>query len=110
MKLPKKWWEVYPQGTKEGDEESAFFLAIERHPTYVFRSIAMIAKESKLSVERVEEIISKYAKYKIVVPHPKPKNESNWGYWERVIVEFPELFQSNNTLAQKDHDKRIKGN
>ena len=57
---PKKWTDVYPVGTKEGDEEARFFRSLARHPKYDWRSTAAISKESGLSPKRVEEIIAKY--------------------------------------------------
>jgi hypothetical protein len=59
---PKKWTEVYPQGTPEGDEEARFFKSLARHPKYDWRSTAAIAKESGLTHTRVEQIIAKYLK------------------------------------------------
>jgi len=100
-KKPKKWTEVYPQGTKEGDEEQRFFIALARQP-WDWRSVASLAKESKLTKERVEEILSKYYKKNMVFPNPK--TEDHWGYWERV----PEMLDSDSSsLAQSDQKKRI---
>ena len=98
-KLPK-WTEVYPQGTKEGDEEQAFFIALARHPKYEHRSISAIEKESGLPAHRVEEIIAKYYKKGMVVQ--SPKNEDMWGYWARV-----EQAEAKPTIAKKDQNDRI---
>ena len=99
---PKKWTDVYPQGTKEGNEEQRFFIALARQPEYKWRSVAALAKESNLTKERVEEIISKYYKKNMIFASPKA--EDHWGYWERV----PEcLEQDHGSLAQTDQKKRI---
>jgi len=101
MKL-KKWTEVYPHGTKEGDEELAFFISLARNQKYVWRSTSGIANEAGLTKERVEEIIDKYLKQGLVFQHPK--NDDNWGYWERVPPEMlPKKYQS---LVAKDQKQR----
>jgi len=78
----KSWWEVFPQGTKEGNEESRFFCAIARDKAYKWRSVDKLAEQTKLSKSRIEEIISKYHKFGMV--YQNPKNPDQWGYWERV--------------------------
>jgi len=104
MNKPNKWTEVYPHGTKEGDEEARFFKALARHPKYDWRSTGAIIKASKLSQERVEEIIDKYISLTPPLIFPHPKNDSHWGYWERV----PEQLKSDNRdLFTKDKDSRI---
>lgn len=104
MKIkPKKWTEVYPQGTPEGDEEARFFKSLARHPKYDWRSTAAIAKESGLTHTRVEQIIAKYLKKNIVLQ--SPSNEEHWGYWERVPDMIPNEYQS---ASDADKHKRIK--
>jgi hypothetical protein len=105
MDQPKKWTEVYPYGTKEGDEEAKVFRALARHAKFDFRSIGAISKSTGLNRERVEEIIDKYVN-KIVPPliYPHPTNEDHWGYWERC----PEVLQKDKRgICQKDKDSRI---
>lgn len=105
MTKPKKWTDVYPYGTKEGDEEAAVFRALARHPKYDFRSTSAIVKSTGLSNERVEEILEKYCS-RIQPPliYPHPTNEDHWGYWERC----PEVLQKDNrSVSQKDKDSRI---
>ncbi len=105
MNQPKKWTEVYPYGTKEGDEEAKVFRALARNPKYDYRSIAAIAKETKLSRVRVEEIIDKYAtKYNPPLIYVHPTNEENWGYWERCP---DRLIKDNRGVSDKDKDNRI---
>jgi len=99
---PKKWTEVYPHGTPEGDEEARFFKSLARHPKYEWRSTAAIAKESGLSHKRAEEIISKYLKKNIVFQ--SPNNEEEWAYWERVPHLIPDEYMS---ASDADKDKRI---
>jgi hypothetical protein len=45
MKYPKKWTGVYPQGSKEGDEEQAFFIALARSVKWQWRSTASVARK-----------------------------------------------------------------
>jgi hypothetical protein len=101
-KWPPKWFEVYPVGTKEGDEESRFFRALARNPKYEWRSTAALSKESRLTIERVEEIINKY--YKKGMIFQNPSNEDQWGYWVRVPHMVPDVDES---LAKKDQNSRI---
>jgi hypothetical protein len=99
---PKKWTDVYPHGTKEGDEELKFFISLARNQKYQWRSISAISKETGLTKERVEEIIAKY--YKKGMVFQNPKNEDQWGYWERVPEMLP---KAQKTISQKDQDDRI---
>lgn len=102
-KLPPKWTEVYPQGTKEGDEEQGFFIALARNSKWQWRSTAQLAKEAKISKERVDEILNKYWKKGMVFQNPS--NEDQWGYWERVPEMLPKELES---ITSKDHNDRIK--
>lgn len=99
---PKKWTDVYPHGTKEGDEEREFFISLARKPKYQWRSVSAISKESNLTKERVEEIINKY--YKKGMIFQNPKNEDQWGYWERVPEMLP---KAQKSISKKDQDDRI---
>lgn len=101
---PKKWTDIYPIGTKEGDEEFAFFVCLARNAKYVWRSTSGLASDSKLTKERVEQIIEKYFKLGMIFAHPK--NDDSWGYWERVPKDLlPTKYQS---LVSKDHKQRMK--
>lgn len=103
MKI-KKWTDIYSLGTKEGDEELAFFISLARSSKYVWRSTSGIANDTGLTKERVEEIIDKYLKMNMVYQHPK--NDDNWGYWERIPVDMlPKDYQS---LVSKDQKNRMK--
>jgi hypothetical protein len=99
---PKKWTDVYPVGTKEGDEEARFFRSLARHPKYDWRSTAAVAKESGLSPKRVEEIIAKYLKINMIFQNPR--NEEHWGYWERVVHMLPDKYVS---VSDADKKKRV---
>lgn len=101
MQKPKKWLDVYPQGTKDGDEEQKVFISLARHKIYPWRSLSAIVAESGLSKDRVLEILTKYEK-KGMVFH-SPTNEKNWGYWER----HPELLKDDSSISKKDKDNRI---
>lgn len=101
---PPKWTQVYPQGTKEGDEEQRFFIALARHQKFEWRSVAALVKESKLSTERVEEIIQKYHQDAPGMIVNSPQNPANWGYWERVKNS---LSTSAPSLTKKDQKARI---
>lgn len=98
---PSKWIDVYPQGTKEGDEEQGVFICLARHNKWTFRSVAQIAKESNLTKERVEEILQKYWKKGMVFQNPN--NEDQWAYWERVPDMLPD---KKNSLTQEDQNNR----
>ena len=100
---PRKWTDVYPQGTPEGDEEARFFRSLARHPKYDWRSTAAIAKESGLGQKRVEQIIAKYLKRNMVFQ--SPSNEEHWGYWERVPHMIPNEYMS---ASDSDKDRRIR--
>jgi hypothetical protein len=101
-KTPPKWTQVYPQGTKQGDEEQDVFICLARHPKWVWRSLAQIAKEAKISKERAEEILYKYWKKNMVFQNPA--NEDQWGYWERVPEMLP---KEEESITARDHNNRI---
>lgn len=104
---PQKWTQVYPQGTPTGNEEQKFFIALGRHKEFKWRSVASIAKESGLTKERVEQIIAKYSdpsRYDPPLVYQSPKNEDNFGYWERV----PEMLDDDHSsITSKDQKARI---
>ena len=105
MSKPKKWTEVYPYGTKEGDEEARFFRALARHPKYQYRSTPSIIKDAGISKQRCEEIIDKYAT-KISPPllYPHATNDDHWGYWERCE---DRLNDDKRDISKKDKDSRV---
>lgn len=102
-KNPPKWIDVYPQGTKEGDEEQGVFICLARNSKWTFRSTAQIAKESGLDKERVEEILQKYWRKGMVFQNPN--NEDQWAYWERAPELVPEKEVS---ITKEDQKNRIK--
>ena len=100
---PKFWTDVYPQGTKQGDEEQAVFLALARHPKWHWRTVAALSKESDVSAERIEQILYKY--WKINMVFQDPRNENQWAYWERV----PEMMKKSPcSIGDKDQEDRLK--
>lgn len=105
MTKPKKWHEVYPYGTKAGNEEALVFRALSRHAKFDWRSTGAIVKDTGLTRSRVEEIIDKYVN-KITPPliYAHPTNEDHWGYWERV----PEVLKKDDrSISKKDKDSRV---
>ena len=99
----RMWAEVYPQGTPEGDEEQAVFKVLSRHPKWQWRSVSALVKEASVTEKRVEEILYKYWKRKMV--YQNPKDESQWGYWERV----PEMVKAEElSIVDKDHEDRLR--
>lgn len=103
MKTPPNWYDIYPRGTKEGDEEQKVFTSLARNNKWVWRSVSAIAKEVNLSKERVEEILYKYLKKNMVFQNPK--NEDQWGYWSNV----PEMLsnKSKRSISSEDIEKRL---
>ena len=99
MKL-KKWTELYQHGTKEGEEEQKLFIALSRHPKWQWRSVSALAKESGLSKIRVEEILYKYWKMKIV--YQNASQSEQWAYWERI----PNIVQKTQDQSLVDIDKK----
>ena len=98
-----KWVDKVITGTKEGDEEYIFFIALARHPEYAWRSVSAIAKESGLSQERVEEILVKYVKKHMIIAHAT--NPNHWGYWERVPKD--QLPTITSSISNKDKKDRV---
>ena len=105
MSNPKKWTDVYPYGTKEGDEEAKFFRALARHKKYDYRSTPAIVKDTGLSKQRVEEIIDKYInKVSPPILFAHPTNDDHWGYWERCKDRIKD---DKRDISKKDKDNRI---
>lgn len=102
MATPPKWTDVYPHGTKEGDEEMDFFNSLARSK-WKWRSTAAIVKETGLSAERVEQILSKYMKWSPPLVFKSETQEDQWAYWQRV----PELVTKKSSIGQTDIDDRI---
>ena len=108
----KKWTQIYPQNTPEGNEEQRFFAGknrqsgLARHPKWTWRSTKALVQESGLSLERVEEIINKYYNLgMIVMSKAKP---DHWGYWERDEVKAQILSEMNSkSIADDDKSSRI---
>lgn len=102
-KLPEKWYNVYPQGTKTGDEEQKFFISLTRHPKFTWRSIAAISKETGLSQDRVDQIIDKYFDRGIIIQ--SPSNPDNYGYWENHL---DLLEKDKKSISEEDKETILK--
>lgn len=102
MKKPPHWFDVYPQNTKEGDEEAKVFTALARNTKWDWRSASALAKETGLDKIRIEEILYKYHKKGIVFQNPK--NDDQWGYWSNV----PDMLKNKQkSISQEDLDNRL---
>lgn len=104
MLKPKKWYDVYPYGTKDGDEEAQVFRALSRHPKFDYRSTAAIIKTTGIKRERVEEIIDKYMSCDPPLIFPHKTNEEHWGYWERCTDRLEDDIRD---ISSKDKDDRV---
>lgn len=100
----KKWWEIYPAGTKAGDEEKRFFVALARHPQYKYRSVGAIAQETGLTKTRCDEIINKYHPKGIIIQNNKHLDQ--WGYWETLGID-PDSGDSAASVSEADKNVRI---
>lgn len=103
MSRPKKWHEVY-----KGNEERAFFVGKDGksglvRSQYAMRSVAALVKESGLTKERVEQIISKFLAAGLIFQ--SENHEDQYGYWERVNTSAS---GGSKTIAAKDQDDRVK--
>lgn len=103
MKNPPNWYDVYPKGTKDGDEEQKVFTSLARNSKWVWRSVSAISKEVNIDKARVEEILYKYFKKGMVFQNPK--NEDQWGYWSNV----PEMLdkKTKKSIGAEDIEKRL---
>ena len=101
ISLPK-WTDVYPQGTKAGDDEQKFFISLARNPKFKWRSVTALVKESGLTHERVEQLLAKYHKRKMV--YQNAAAEDQWGYWERHPDLVPDAATS---ISGQDQKSRI---
>jgi hypothetical protein len=87
-KMPN-WYEIYPQGTPEGEEEKKFFLSLIRNKKYKnWRSVSAISKESGLTEEKIEQIIFKYHKIGLIIQ--SPANSEFWGYYYNNLEDVKE--------------------
>jgi hypothetical protein len=97
MKKPPHWFDVYPQNTKEGDEEAKVFTALARNNKWDWRSVSALAKETGLDKKRIEEILYKYMKKSMIFQNPK--NDEQFGYWSNL----PDMI-SDSPKSIKDED------
>lgn len=92
------WWLV-----AENDDEKKLFRALARHEK-ASRSTDGLAKESKLSTKRVEEIIDKYIKSGMITSVNTKDGTMLWQYWERAEPKDKEqsIGDANKTKRVKD--------
>lgn len=103
-KTPPNWYDVYPKGTKEGNNEEKVFKSLARNKKWKWRSLTALAKESGIKEEEVEKILYKYYKQKIVFQNPN--TDTQWGYWENL----PEMLEEKGeSILDHDHKLRLKG-
>lgn len=96
-KMPE-WYEIYPQGTPEGEEEKKFFISLARNKKYKqWRSVSAISKETDISQQRIEEIIFKYNKIGLVIQNPS--NTEFWGYYHNNLDIVPE--EKDSVIAEE---------
>ena len=96
-KMPE-WYEIYPQGTQEGEEEKSFFISLARNKKYKnWRSASAISKETDIHQQRVEEIIFKYNKIGLVIQNPS--NTEFWGYYHNNLDSIPE--EKDSVIAEE---------
>ena len=96
-KMPE-WYEIYSQGTFEGEEEKKFFISLARNKKYKnWRSVSAIAKETEISEKRIEEIIFKYNKIGLVIQ--SPNNSEFWGYYHNNLDSLPE--EKDSVIAEE---------
>lgn len=105
-KMPE-WYEIYPQGTPEGEEEKKFFISLARNKKYKnWRSVSAISKEIDISHQRIEEIIFKYHKIGLVIQNTG--NTEFWGYYHNNLDSIPkELDSVINEERKKLLNKKI---
>ena len=86
-----------------GNEEAKLFKELARNPKYEWRSVKALAGATKLTEERIEEILSSYESQGIVMR--KESNAELWGYWEIVKPELATV--GTQSISQKDRDQRV---
>lgn len=96
----KKWYNIYPKGTPEGEIEEKIFKALTRSKKWKFRSISGMSKELKIKEEIIEEIVLKYSELGIMVQNPQ--NDLQWGYWEICGIE------KKKSCSVQEYDYRIR--
>jgi hypothetical protein len=104
MQKPPHWYDVYPHGTQQGDNEQKIFICLARNPQkWAWRSLSALEKETGLSKDKIEKILYKYLNKGLVFQNPK--NEEQWGYWSNV----PEMLNKNlKSISNEDKEKRLK--
>lgn len=97
-----KWWQVYGD-----DTEKRVFVGTDgksglaRHPSYKWRSVDALIKESGATRAEVEQVLKKFLKSGIIIQSEKG---DNFGYWELVAPHSADL---KKTSVEQDQDSRI---
>ena len=81
-KNPSKWPSVYPQGTKEGDEEQAFFISLARNPEVALPLDGGYFQGNEFDQGKGGGIADEVLQEGQPVFQRNPANEDQWGYWE----------------------------
>lgn len=103
MKNFPEWFELYPQGTIEGDQEQMVFVALTRNKKWKnWRSVTAISKETNLNPDIVEKIIYKYFKIGLIIQNPK--NSEFWGY---VYCNLDEIDEDKDVSILEHEIKKV---
>ncbi len=99
MKKLIEWYDLYPQGTQEGNEEQQVFIALVRNKKWKnWRSVSALSKETNLDPKIVERVVYKYFKIGLIIQNPK--NAEFWGYIYNNPEDAPE-----KELSVIEHEK-----
>ena len=98
----KKWYDIYPKGTAEGDIEEKIFKILTRNRKWKFRSVLGISKELKIKEQVIEKMILKYSNLGIILQNPQ--NHLQWGYWETCGIKK----KKSHSVQEYDYKMRIK--
>lgn len=101
-KMPE-WYEIYPQGTLEGEEEKKFFISLTRNKKYKnWRSVSAISKETNIPDKKIEELIFKYNKLGLVIQNPS--NSEFWGYYHNNLDIIP---KKQGSIIEEERKKLL---
>lgn len=100
----KHWFDVYPQGTPEGEKEQKVFISLARDPKIIWKTTRALYLETGLSETEIEHIIDKYLKINMIIKNPE--NDYEWAYYERV----ENLPKPKLSVTEENQKKRIKEN
>ncbi len=91
-----------PRGTDEALEEQNVFGALAKAGNRVWATIAELAKETKLSEDRVRQVLAKYSNRKVVFQHPNQPD--TWALWQNLSeAEIQRLASVPITVEGREH-------